>query len=256
MLKKDERFYYSLSKKASEENGNHPGFVFLKKIAEKSKKILDVGCGEGTHLASFVPHKNQGVGIDVNQYAITLAKKQFPQYQFINFNGQKISTQNNYFDLVYSTFVLEHTLFPEKIINEMIRVLKLNGTLVLICPNFGSPNRRSPNSTEKPIKKLFQGFIKDFIILFKKQESLNWTKVHPKKKYLNIDDDTTVEPYLHTLVKYLQSQKIKIIKRSSLWELEETKNPFKKIIAFLGHINIFPFSYYGPQIFVVGKKTV
>jgi hypothetical protein len=40
MIKSDEKLYYNLSKKASEENENHPGLSYLKLIARKSKKSL------------------------------------------------------------------------------------------------------------------------------------------------------------------------------------------------------------------------
>lgn len=255
MIRADEDRYYQISHISAISNKKHPGFILLKNIAKTSQKILDVGCGEGTHLNQFTRKKSIGIGIDINRFAIKLAAKHYPNHRFKLFNGQNIPFPDNHFDLVYSTFILEHTRCPEKILTEMVRVLEPNGNLIIICPNYGSPNRRSPNSTIYPIYKLFTGFIFDYILLLKKSIiSLNWTKVIPKKRYLNIDDDTTVEPYIHSLIKYLIGLKIQIIKQSSLWDLEDTQNTLKQFIAHLGKNSIFPFFYYGPQILIFGKK--
>lgn len=247
--------YYQIAREANITNRNHPGFNKLKTIARKSTKILDVGCGEGSHLNLFLSSGQIGIGIDTNRFALNLAKKQYPKYKFIHFSGKNIPFPDNTFDLVYSTFVLEHTTDPEILISEMARVLKPNGQLVILCPNFGSPNRRSPNSIKNPVIKLIQGFANDlFLSLETSIKQLGWQNVVPKKNYQNIDDDTTTEPYLHQLSKYLISEKLQIIKQSSLWSLETTKHPLKRAIAFLGSNSIFPFNFWGPQIFIIAKK--
>jgi len=95
------------------------------------------------------------------------------------------------------------------------------------------------------------GFLKDFSL-----SSLDWIKVKPKKKYLNIDDDTTVEPYLKDLKGFFEKNDFKIIKCSSLWSLEPfTLNPRKLLFTFLGKLGIFPFKYWGPQVFIVVEKN-
>jgi ubiquinone/menaquinone biosynthesis C-methylase UbiE len=247
--------YYQIAREANISNPNHPGFKKLKIIARKAKNVLDVGCGEGSHLNLFLSSKQIGTGIDTNQFALNLAKKQYPKHKFIHFSGKNIPFSDDTFNLVYSTFVLEHTTNPEILISEMVRVLEPNGQLVILCPNFGSPNRRSPNSIKNPVRKLIQGFANDlFLSLETSIKQLNWQNVVPKKNYQNIDDDTTTEPYLHQLSKYLISEKLQIIKQSSLWSLETTKHPLKKITAFLGSNSIFPFKFWGPQIFICAKK--
>ena len=133
----------------------------------------------------------------------------------------------------------------------MLRVLDNHGELVIICPNYGAPNRRSPNSTESPLQKLLKGFLNDFSL----DGSLNWTKVKPKKKYINIDDDTTVEPYLKTLENFFLKNNLRVIRSSSLWGLEPfSLNPRKLLFSFLGKLNVSPFKYWGPQLFIVVNK--
>jgi len=250
------QYYYQIAGQASRENQNHSGIIYLKKIAKKTGSILDVGCGEGSRLNLLISKKQSGMGIDINSQAIKLARRQYPHLKFILSKSSKIPFPDNQFGLVYSCFVLEHADKPEKLIKEMIRVLKTGGHLILMCPNFGSPNRRSPNSIERPWLKLIRGFYQDISFIFTNRiKTLFWQQVKPKNKYQNTDDDTTVEPYLLSLSKYLKGEKLRIIKQSSLWPLETTRHPLKKIIADLGSRNVFPFKFWGPQIFIVAKKV-
>lgn len=56
----------------------------------------------------------------------------------------KMIMPNNFFDLVISVQVLEHVLYPEKVISEMSRVLKPGG-YAFLSTNFLYPNHGSPH---------------------------------------------------------------------------------------------------------------
>lgn len=244
--------YYQIAAEASSKIGNHSGLLYLKEISKHRNTILDVGCGEGTRLNTLLPKNKNGTGIDISKQAVKKAQIQYPYHNFFSANNENLPFKDGSFDLVYTTFVLEHTKNPKRFINEMLRVLSPKGELVIICPNYGAPNRRSPNSIENPIKKLIQGFINDF----SKNNDLSWTKVTPKNIYHQVDDDTTVEPYLLSLSRFLRANHLKIIKSSSLWQLESTTtNPRKLLFYYLGRLGVFPFKYYGPQIFIAALKT-
>jgi len=247
----NQKKYYTIASEASQEIQGHPGLEYLQKETRKAKAILDVGCGEGTKLNSVALNHQNATGVDINRYAITLAKKKYPQLNFIHHSGKKLPFKDGEFDLVYSTFALEHTQNHRLFLQETIRVLRSKGKIVILCPNFGSPNRRSPNSVESPFKKLINGFLKDF----SSSPDLNWVKVKPKKKYLNIDDDTTVEPYLKDLKGFFHKNGFRVLKCSSLWSLEPFNfNPRKLLFTFLGKLGIFPFKYWGPQVFIAVSK--
>lgn len=245
--------YYAIAGTASREIGRHAGLQYIKRASNRAKKILDVGCGEGSRLETLLPIGKSGWGIDASLQAIRLAKAHYPRHHFQTGFGEKLPFPDATFDLVYSAFVVEHCHTPQKFISEMIRVCQPGGLVVLLCPNYGAPNRRSPVSIEKPLPKLFHGFRADFTPDFR----LNWTAVTPKKHYQQIDDDTTWEPYLYSLCKYLSKTNVQIISASSLWELEPfSLNPRKLTLKLLGSINLFPFKYWGPQIFVAAKVLV
>ncbi len=48
----------------------------------KGKKVLEVGCSTGALLASLKP--SYGVGIDISERTLEIARKEFPQYKFLH----------------------------------------------------------------------------------------------------------------------------------------------------------------------------
>lgn len=228
--------YYDIASEASKKIDGHPGLERLRDLCKDSRRVLDVGCGEGSRLHAM----GGGVGVDINRFAISQAKNNYPKCQFSIASVENLPFKDKSFDLVYSAFVIEHVQNPERMLEEMIRVSQKY--IVILCPNYGAPNRRSPVSTENPVIKLIKG-----LFWLPKTNVLGWTKVKPRKRYLNIDDDTTVEPYLLSLKRYLENKKLVIEECSSLWELEPfTFNPRKLFFKFF-------FKYCGPQIFLVAR---
>lgn len=52
--------------------------------------------------------------------------------------GEDLPWPDGYFDIVYSTNVLEHTADPDTVVREALRVLNTGGTAQFIYPNYGS----------------------------------------------------------------------------------------------------------------------
>ena len=245
--------YYSIAKVASKSLNGHPGLLYLRETFKKRKRVLDVGCGEGSRMATLSTNFNECYGVDLNKTAVNLAKKIYPHLKFTMGNVENLEFEDESFDLVYSAFVIEHVVNYNKVISEMFRVCKKDGLIVILAPNYGAPNRRSPNSKENPIVKLIRGFVYDY---FGNTETIKWTKVEPKKVYNRIDDDTSVEPYIGSLVRFFERTRYKIVKSSSLWELEQTSlNPRKILFKLLGKLKMYPFIYWGPQIFITIEKS-
>jgi len=243
--------YYDMAAKASKEIGNHPGLKKLKQLIGESNKVLDVGCGEGSRLETMMPKGRSGWGVDISDTAIGYAQKKYPHHKFSISDASHLPYDSNSFDLVYSAFAVEHVTEPKLVINEMIRVCKSQGKVVILCPNYGAPNRRSPVSFQNPISKLLKGLMFDFF----PDSRLSWDKVIPQKTYTELDTDTTIEPYLHSLIHYLKNLPVRIVNYSSVWEEEaKSNNPRKLIVKILGKSGLFPFKYWGPQVFVVVQK--
>lgn len=107
---------------------------FCKHIIErynikKGSKILDVGCGDTMFLQSFVSLGMYTEGIDRDDYhpdvkhISDLEKDKFPCY-------------DSDYDIVFSKSVIEHIYNPDHFIKECKRVLKPNGKLILLSPDW------------------------------------------------------------------------------------------------------------------------
>ena len=247
---KDE--YYDHSRKGSLYT-NHPGMKMLKKFSKSSSSILDLGCGEGTRLNLLCKGK-KCLGIDISPKAISLAKKAHPNLVFKKASLKKLPIKSDTFDLVYSAFVLEHIQKPKKVINEAIRVTKKGGHLVFLAPNYGAPNRCSPPHRGSRIQKIVYGFIED---LKTNKVGLRWRSVKPLKtkgKFIP-DWDTVTEPYMGSLVSFLDKRGLKKMYANSCWSEEmEGANFYQRFFRVLSSWGIYPFIYWGPHIAVVYKK--
>lgn len=100
---------------------------FLTKVSKelkflKDKSIMDIGCGTGT-LVEYI-HPREYLGVDLNPDFIKLAKKKYPQYDFIVLNivTQKLPDQK--FDIIFIMNVLHHLTDAEII--KMLKKIKTN----------------------------------------------------------------------------------------------------------------------------------
>lgn len=235
------------------EDFSHPGFQKAIELCKESQTILDVGCGDGSKLERLAGPLIKGTGTELSQMAIGLAKQKFPKSIYKLQKSSELPFTGNKFDCVTNFFVLEHTIDPMHLITEMIRVCKKNGLVILLCPNFGAPNRASPNFIGSRASKLMSGFISDLT----NSQALNWNKVKPKitsiKEFIP-DLDTTAEPYLGSLIKFLKS-KGDIIETNSYWEMEKTRPKLiQRLFKLLGQLQLYPFKYWGPHLFLVFRK--
>ncbi len=245
--------YYK--KIAEKENFSHPGYLLIKKYSKTSTRILDVGCGDGSKLNRIGNNKSLKIGCELSQTGVKIGKEKFPQISFICSSGEKLPFSNNNFDITTCLFVIEHTNFPEKVISEVVRVTRRKGLFFFMAPNFGAPNRASPNHQGSRLTKIILGFAADF---FHKDSKLRWKKVEPKKvsiEEFNRDDDTTTEPYQLKLLRYLKNFNIQIMQANTHWE-KELKNPnfSQKVFRALGERGFFPFKHWGPHLFIAGRK--
>lgn len=102
-----------------------------------TKKILDVGCGNGRLLGSLKDKNVQYVGIDSSDKLIYHAKKTFPKYPsatFLTADALELPFEDSVFDFVVSVAVLHHIPSVElrrKAISEIHRVLKNGGEVIV-----------------------------------------------------------------------------------------------------------------------------
>jgi ubiquinone/menaquinone biosynthesis C-methylase UbiE len=145
----------------------------------KDKSVLDAGCGTGRESMYLALQGAKVTAIDIADSSLKVANEQARKHEFrydISFMKSSVLDmpfEDNQFDIVLSSGVIHHTLYPEKAFSELVRVLKPNGYIILfVYNNFAHmiPNLRrgivnifAGEDIHKRVdlaKKLFPGYLK------------------------------------------------------------------------------------------------
>jgi SAM-dependent methyltransferase len=106
----------------------------------KPGKILDIGCGNGWVLYQFKLKGWEVYGVEPSKIGSEIGNKAGLNI----FNGELLSASfdNLKFDYVRSNHSFEHIHNPNEIINEIHRILKSNGKLLIGIPNINGINAK------------------------------------------------------------------------------------------------------------------
>lgn len=92
----------------------------------KNLRALDVGCREGTQTRRLKEKGYRVTSIDID--------KAYENAQIVDIN-EGLPFEDNFFELIWCSEVIEHLENPQKSVNEFRRVLKPGGLLVVTTPN-------------------------------------------------------------------------------------------------------------------------
>lgn len=88
--------------------------------------ILEVGCGSGAVIEQLLSlglkGKIAGCDFSLQLSAIEKLRAKNPSLNFVEFDGETIPFDDESFDFVYATHVLEHVLEPRRFLKELRRV--------------------------------------------------------------------------------------------------------------------------------------
>ncbi|MDO8555668.1 MAG: class I SAM-dependent methyltransferase [Nanoarchaeota archaeon] len=130
----------------AEDIASHAHFAF--------GRLLDIGAGKAPYKVFFDPFVKEYVKFDS---ASTLACP-----QDVVGDAQKLPFANNSFDTVFSSQTLEHIPYPQKVIDEIHRVLKPGGVCILTT-HMANPLHGMPHDYFRFTKQAFRYVLfKDF----------------------------------------------------------------------------------------------
>ncbi len=101
---------------------------------EPGARALDVGCGVGQVVARLTREGFEAWGVDVSEPNIARARKFSERCLF--YDGRTLPFPDRHFAGVGALNVLEHVEEPEAFIQELARVTRPGGRIVLSSPNF------------------------------------------------------------------------------------------------------------------------
>lgn len=100
---------------------------------KKIKTILDVGCASGTftnQLTQLFP-KAKIHGVDIYYPAIKFAQQKYPQINFMVADAHQLPFKKNTFDLIICYETIEHVVDPKRVLLEIKKVLRKDGTAIV-----------------------------------------------------------------------------------------------------------------------------
>ncbi|MBI4009308.1 class I SAM-dependent methyltransferase [Candidatus Roizmanbacteria bacterium] len=105
------------------------------------KKVIDIGCGDGTYTYEFYKrcHPKQIIGVDSSKNAIKLAQILYKDHKKIQFHSRNIyhlESDFKNFDIAIVRGVIHHLEYPEKAIQSIAKVAK---KVIILEPNGYNP---------------------------------------------------------------------------------------------------------------------
>jgi ubiquinone/menaquinone biosynthesis C-methylase UbiE len=152
-------------------------WFFVKKIRRrgfKNGQALDIGTGSGRlaiELIKNVKRESRVIGLDLSSDMLNKAEVKAAQsaladrLSLVRGSGSALPFADGSFDLVISYASLHHWRQPESVINEIIRVLKENGRVLI------RDNRRVIG------RPFWEVFIRLMGCLMSRKRYLNWRRV-------------------------------------------------------------------------------
>jgi ubiquinone/menaquinone biosynthesis C-methylase UbiE len=160
--------------------------IFYSAKEVQGKNVLDAGCGTGIFSIIFA---NNGAGhvtgIDISEGSLQTAKNLKEKFNLIHTEFQQqdmlaLPFPDESFDIVWAWGTVHHTTDPFRAIEELIRVLKPSGSILLavykrtrltfIHEIVRKTLLRTPKKSWKALAKILAFFLAPVIFLFKKRE--------------------------------------------------------------------------------------
>jgi len=162
------------------------------------EQAIEIGCGEGfstIRLKNMLPEKTTLSASEYVAQLVPKAQKRNPQVRVIQESVYETTHKDNSFDLVFLLEVLEHLDYPDIALQELKRITKPGGYLILGVPrepiwrilnmsrakyikDFGNTPGHLNHWSANGVKKIVS---KNFGTVIDSQQPLPWTIVLAKK---------------------------------------------------------------------------
>lgn len=170
-------------------------------------KYLDIGCGDGKKTKIFGHYlgieQSNIHGCDISTWGPYESDKQFG-FNFSLIKSGKLNYDDSTFDIITTILTLHHVEHLDNFINEIVRVLKPGGFLILIEHNIYD----DIEAMLIDIQHLFYGAFMDNNLDFVKNDiftkcynQMEWDHIFAKYEMINLHNDT-LYPQLENRLRY------------------------------------------------------
>ncbi|HAR64071.1 MAG: hypothetical protein DKM50_14160 [Candidatus Margulisiibacteriota bacterium] len=103
-------------------------------IANASPLAIDIGMQDGYFVKELNYAGCETMGVDNVAKLVRYAKKKDPAGKYFHGFAEELPFPDNTFQTAICSHILEHVLYPDKLLRESKRVLKPNGKIIIIVP--------------------------------------------------------------------------------------------------------------------------
>lgn len=114
--------------------------VLLGAMHSRPRRVLDIGCGDGTLTYELSARAGHVCGIDDSLLPLQLAHAEFDRRRPISrpllarADARRLPFPDDAFDCVVLADVIEHIDFPDAVMEEALRVLRRGGQILVTTP--------------------------------------------------------------------------------------------------------------------------
>ncbi|HKP94905.1 MAG TPA: class I SAM-dependent methyltransferase [Fibrobacteria bacterium] len=112
--------------------------ALVRGLAAPGRKILDVGCTDGFLSRAFKGMGLYAIGVDASASAVAVAKTVCDEAYAAELGSKPLPLADSSMDLIWAGEVIEHIFDTEFFVEDLRRVLKPGGTLILSTPNLAA----------------------------------------------------------------------------------------------------------------------
>lgn len=135
-------------------------------IIGSNKEVLEVGCGVGILLKQIMNNQNKVTGIDISSFAVSLLEKE--GMRGIQSVLPSIPLEDNSFDIVVGTEILEHVDNDKELLIQCNRVCKNGGKIIFVVPD----NCLGPDAEQEHMRKYTFDEFKEVLSSISKEVSV------------------------------------------------------------------------------------
>lgn len=128
--------YFQVRESGTEHSEERVREYILSQIPKKTKNILDVGCGKAWVAKLCCPKNIEVVSMDI---ALTNVAKALKKYPFDNHSSVvadvfTLPFKENSFDCIIASEIIEHVVYPDIFVKNLMQILKPGGVLIITTP--------------------------------------------------------------------------------------------------------------------------
>ena len=130
----DRRFLSSAAKYTPWEKLPFEEVIRFEQLGDKD--VLEIGVGQGTHAQLLAPQCKSFTGIDLTSVAAEMTSQRLQLFnlpgRILQMDAEDMKFADSSFDFIWSWGVIHHSADTERVLREMHRVLRQNGTCTVM----------------------------------------------------------------------------------------------------------------------------